>query len=151
MQCSRFLSILYRNDISTDATQNATMRRRPGLLDPKTATRTPTKVAMATARRATMMIFFLFFERQPTSKDFELWHLQTFENALDSPWLTVSLSSSRTSTCELSFSVFPEKKVLSHLFLSSTLHSRELPACLEVPVGHLLEDDLQKQISRLNS
>ena len=106
---------------------------------------------MTTASRATIMIFFLFFERQPTSKDFELWHLQTFENALDSPWLTVSLSSSRTSTCELSFSVFPEKKVLSHLFLSSTLHSRELPACLEVPVGHLLEDDLQKQISRLIS
>ena len=91
-------------------TQNSAMRRRPCLPVPKTTTRIPTKVAMTTASRATIMIFFLFFERQPTSKDFELWHLQTFENALDSPWLTVSLSSSRTSTCELLVSIFLKKK-----------------------------------------
>ena len=52
-------------------TQNAIMRRRPGLLDPKTTTRIPTKVAMATASRGTMTIFFLFFEKQPMSKYFE--------------------------------------------------------------------------------
>ena len=38
------------------------------------------------------------------------WHQQMFKNAVDSPWLRVSLSSSRASTCELLFSVFPEKK-----------------------------------------
>ena len=120
-------------------TQNATMRRRPGLLDPKTATRIPTKVAMATASRATMMIFFLFFDRQPMSKDFEFLAptdvLKCCGLTLVESFL-VKLKSFNLITLILSIS---SEKVYSYLFWSSTLHNR---ACLEVPVNHLLEDDL---------
>ena len=44
-----------------------------------------------------------------------------------------------------------KEKVYSHLFFSSSLQNGDILACIEIPLGHLLEDDLQKQISRLNS
>ena len=106
--------------------QDVTMRRRPGLPDPKTATRIPTKVAMATASRATMMIVFLFFERQPMSKDFEFLAptdvLKCCGLTLVESFL-VKLKSFNLITLILSIS---SEKVYSYLFWSPTLHDREL-------------------------
>ena len=125
-------------------TQNATMRRRPGLLDPKTTTRIPTKVAMATASRATMMIFFLFFERQPMSKDFEFLAptdvLKCCGFTLVESFL-VKLNNLNLWTLSTTIS---KEKVYSHLFFSSSLQNGEILACIEIPLGHLLEDDLQE-------
>ena len=132
-------------------TQNATMRRWPGLLDPKTATRIPTKVAMATASRAAMMIFFLFFDRQPMSKDFEFLASTDVQKCCGLTLVEsflVKLKSFNLRTLIFSIS---KGKVLSHLFFSSSLQNGEILACIEIPLGHLLEDDLKKQISRLNS
>ena len=89
-----------------------------------------------------MMIFFLFFERQPMSKDFEFWAptdvLKCCGLTLVESFL-VKLKSFNLITLILSIS---REKVYSYLFWSSTLHDRELLACLEAPVNHLLEDDL---------
>ena len=128
-------------------TQNATMRRRPCLPVPKTTARIPTKVAMAMASRATMTIFFLFIEKHPLSKEFEFLAptdvLKCCGLTLVESFL-VKLKSFNLRTLIFSIS---KGKVLSHLFFSSSLQNGEILACIEIPLGHLLEDDLQKQIS----
>ena len=44
-----------------------------------------------------------------------------------------------------------QEKVLSHLFFSSSLQNGDILACIEIPICHLLEDDLQWKTSLMRS